>query len=385
MTRYPVFLRIKIKNICFTDIQSTGLRRVFFYLFFIAAFSITAQEISPMQKDEGTEEWSIHQLLALPSPSLSIAAVGDLMLSAVAESTVVANGADYPYEGTRDVLMSADIAVANLEAPLTATGTRFVNKKYTFKVPPAFVTGIKNAGFDVVTLANNHIMDWGSEGLANTLAVLDSQQIAHCGAGVNRLKACEPVVMESCGFKVAFIGFSLTFPQEFWATRNRCGTCLATDSLLQQVITAAEADADVVVVNFHWGAEKWTSPKEYQIHFAHLAIDLGADLVLGHHPHVLQGLEVYKNRLIAYSLGNYAFGSRSQTARDSILLTVHVNPSGLVQAQVNPISVYNSLVRYQPRLMQGPEKERVLSELNHISLMLNQGQNIISPDGTILP
>jgi poly-gamma-glutamate capsule biosynthesis protein CapA/YwtB (metallophosphatase superfamily) len=322
---------------------------------------------------------------SLSSKVFSIAAVGDLMLGAAAESTIVANGVDYPFQYTTNILSAADIAVANLEAPLTASGIRFLDKKYTFKVIPDFIQGIKNAGFDVLTLANNHIADWGCEGLSNTLAILDSNRLIHCGAGVNVHRACEPVLLEKSAVKIAFIGFSLTFPEEFWASDSVCGTCFATESRIHEVITKAKAQARLVVVCFHWGAEKSTIPKDYQKQFGHLAVDSGADLVIGHHPHVLQGLELYKNRLIAYSLGNFVFGSNSQTSRDSAILVATVGSAGIIQAVIHPISVYNDQVHFRPEIMTGSEKDRVISVLNELSLPLNRMRPIISADGIILP
>ena len=118
--------------------------------------------------------------------------------------------------------------------------------------------------------------------------------------------------------------------------------------------------------------------------YGHLAIDSGADLVIGHHPHVLQGLEIYKDRLIAYSLGNFSFGSYSRSARDSIILQVRLDHRGLLIAQVIPISVYNYDVEFQPRIINGPSRESVIQTLNQLSLSLNGGKEIIRKSGLIV-
>ncbi|MBN1996366.1 CapA family protein [candidate division KSB1 bacterium] len=319
-----------------------------------------------------------------PFPLVSITAVGDLMLSSYAADFVRQKGVDYPFDSTRTFVAAADIAIANLEAPLSNTGTRFADKTFTFKVPPYFVAGIKNAGFDVVTCANNHIVDFGCEGLENTLAILDSMGIKYCGAGENVTRACSETVVEHFGVRVAFLGYSMTYPQEFWATAARCGTCYPTDEKLINTIKNAQQNADLVVVSFHWGGEKRIYPKNYQTYFAHLAVDSGADLVLGHHPHVLQGMEIYKGRLIAYSLGNYAFGSYSHNSRDSICLKTFISPSGLVYARLFPISVYNYDVHFQPRPLRGGQYTRVIQQLNEISAGMNGGRHIIHEDGTIM-
>lgn len=320
-----------------------------------------------------------------PRSLVSIAAVGDLMLGSWIVNVVKRKGVDYPYDSTRMWLKSADFAIANLEAPLTDSGAVYENKTYTFKVPPYFARGIRNAGIDVVTLANNHILDFDCEGLENTIAALSENGVAHCGAGSDKAEACKPVILDQFGIRVAFIGFSMTFPKEFWASDTSCGTCYPTESQLKKSIRLAEEQADLTVVSFHWSAEKRTTPKEYQRYFAHLAIDSGADLVLGHHPHVLQGVEIYNGRLIAYSLGNYVFGSYSSNSRTSIVLQAMINPSGLLYARAIPISVLNTSVEFQPRPLRGAARQHVIDELNELSRHLNQDRDIFDKDGRVYP
>ncbi len=319
-----------------------------------------------------------------PLPLISLVAVGDLMMGSWVIDIVNREGYDFPFDSTRTIIKSADVAVANLEAPFSLTGTSF-EKKYTFKVPPVLAQGIKNAGFDVLTLANNHMVDFGCEGVMNTRAALDSFGLFYCGAGANREQACSPVYVDCMGVKVAFIAFSLTFPKEFWADDTSCGTCFASERSLKRALAESEKNADVTIVSFHWGAEKMTVPKDYQIHLAHSSIDAGADLVLGHHPHVLQGIEIYKNKLIAYSLGNYVFGSFSRNSKDSIVLQTLISPQGLINAHVYPINVYNHEVGFQPRLVKGKERSRIIENLNGLSRDLNFGKNLIDQKGFIFP
>jgi poly-gamma-glutamate synthesis protein (capsule biosynthesis protein) len=318
-------------------------------------------------------------------PIITIAAVGDLMMSSWIIDIVNERGVDFPFDGTRHLIESADVAIANLEAPFTKDGERFEDKKYTFKVPPNFVNGIANAGFDVVTMANNHIVDFGCDGILDSFSALEGAGLYHCGAGRNRDEACSPTIVDVNGVKVAFLGFSMTYPDDFWATSARCGTCYPSESLLYNVITQAEEQADLTVVSFHWGAEKHNSPREYQKKFGRLAIDFGADLVLGHHPHVLQGLELYQGKLIAYSLGNYVFASYSNVARTSMVLQAQIDQNGLLMAKVIPINVHNHSINFQPVVFTGERRQQVIDELNEFSLPLNQGRTIINDDGYILP
>ena len=176
----------------------------------------------------------------------------------------------------------------------------------------------------------------------------------------------------------------MTFPTEFYAKKDTAGTAYPEPELMQQSLKFWDNLVDFTIVSFHWGAEKRETPKDYQIYFAHLAIDSGADLILGHHPHVLQGVELYKNRLIAYSLGNFAFGSYSKHAVDSIILKAHLNSNGLDYAQCIPINVDNREVEFQPAVLNGERKEAVLSKLTTLSLELNSGRNILGSSGILL-
>jgi poly-gamma-glutamate capsule biosynthesis protein CapA/YwtB (metallophosphatase superfamily) len=307
------------------------------------------------------------------------------MMSSWIIDVVHEKGVDFPFDSTRQFIQTADVAIANLEAPLTVEGERFADKKYTFKVPPHFVAGIASAGFNVVTMANNHIVDFGCEGILNSFAALEDAGIHHCGAGRNIEEACAPTIIDVNGIKVAFLGFSMTYPDEFWANRTRCGTCYPTEQLLYERVSEAERLADLTIVSFHWGAEKYNSPRAYQTSYGHLAIDCGADLVLGHHPHVLQGVELYKGKLIAYSLGNYIFASYSNSASTSMVLRAKIAANGLLLAKIIPINVHNESINFQPVAFKGEMKRRVLAELNDYSKLLNGGKWVIDDDGYILP
>ncbi len=157
-------------------------------------------------------------------PFVSIAAVGDIMLGNHTTYYIEKYGVNYPFDSTKAILFQPHLTFGNLESPFTNTGKRF-DKRFNFKVPPKYAVGLINAGFDVVTLANNHILDYGIEGLNNTLAVLDSIGLAYCGAGLTLEQAQKPAIIEKNGYKIAFLGYSMTFPEEFWAaTRSNGGT-----------------------------------------------------------------------------------------------------------------------------------------------------------------
>ena len=297
---------------------------------------------------------------------ITIAATGDVMLGGSMAATVREQGADYPFDKTRGILTGADIAIGNLEAPFGTKGIAF-KKRFTFLVPPRNAGALRNAGFDAVALANNHMIDYGLEPLKATLSLLDSLGIAHSGAGLNAAQARKPGIVERNGIRVAFLSYSRVHPTQFWAGRKKPGTAAANEMEVVADINAAKQMAELVVVSFHWGAELMDRPKDYQVRLAHAAIDAGADLVLGHHPHVLQGLELYRGKLIAYSLGNFAFGSGSRKCTESIILIAEFSGGKLVEVRAVPLCVDNHRVFYQPTPVAGGEGTRILDKLNAIS------------------
>jgi poly-gamma-glutamate capsule biosynthesis protein CapA/YwtB (metallophosphatase superfamily) len=323
--------------------------------------------------------------LAVPfQGAVSVVGVGDMMMGSRAQPVIEVRGSDYPFEALSSLILSADAAVGNLEAPFTASGTPF-EKTFTFRVPCRYALGLKNAGFDVLTLANNHILDFGPSGLFSTLDILDSLEIAHCGAGQDRDEAEGAVVIRKAGWSIAFLAFSLTYPEEFWAGPASPGTAFYSAGRAKERIEYIRDSTDLIVVSFHWGKELNKDPEPYQRETAHAVIDWGADLVLGHHPHSLQGLELYKGRLIAYSLGNFVFGAYSQSVRESVVLEARFDRQGLLYARIVPISVYNDSVAFRPIPLEGQDRLRILDSLNVHSVALNGGKKILDASGILLP
>jgi len=318
-----------------------------------------------------------------PVKTLSLSFVGDLQMGGSCLSVISARGSDYPFDSTRTLISISDLSVANLEAPFVLHGKPF-NKKFTFRVDPGYAAGPLRAGFDVFTLANNHILDYGSEGLNTTLLTLDSLQINYCGAGKNIDDAEKPCLVAVNDWKIAFFAFSLTFPAEFWAKKDKPGTAYPYLKRIKTKIKEVRDTCDLIVIAFHWGGELWTTPKPYQQYYAHRVIDCGADIVVGHHPHVLQGIEMYKGKLIAYSLGNYVFGSYSRNVSFSMILRLRYDNQGLLYGEVIPIDVYNPRVQFCPTLIRGEKRVQIIDKLNTISSTLNNSKKIIRDSGLIV-
>jgi poly-gamma-glutamate capsule biosynthesis protein CapA/YwtB (metallophosphatase superfamily) len=309
---------------------------------------------------------------ALPAEAgtVVLTLVGDIMLAGSASSTLSREGYEYPFAATAPILRGSDIAVGNLETPIAHEGVEFTGKKFRFKANPKAASAISKAGFSVLTLANNHIMDFGAQGLAETRQNLKKENILYTGAGRNLAEARIPALIEKNGQKIAFLAYSLTHPAEFYAGPEQPGTAPGYPRFFQEDIKKAKACADYVVVSFHWGTENATFPKPYQIGVARMAIDAGADVVVGHHPHVLQGIERYKGRLILYSLGNFAFGSMSRNAETSVMAKI-VLDHGVREVELFPLNVMNTEVRYQPALLKGSRGKRVIFHLQELSRRWN--------------
>ncbi|WP_096360489.1 CapA family protein [Sulfuricaulis limicola] len=311
---------------------------------------------------------------------LRIAAVGDIMLGGTAAPEMQKYGYDYPFEQTKDILKQAQIVFGNLEGPLTDGGAAGTAKQYVFRSPPDKVApALARAGFNVVSLANNHTLDYGAEGLEDTRAALDKAGIRHAGAGRNAAEARQPVYMMADGVTVAVLAYSLTFPEEFWAGPDKPGTAFGHEKHVRADVAAARQTADIVVVSFHWGQEGKTELRDYQTQLAHAAIDAGAAAVLGHHPHILQGVERYKDGVILYSLGNFAFGSFSNTATRSAIALLTFRDRQWRELKMVPLNVKNAEVVFQPRPLVGRDAAEVVGQLQQLSQSL--GTTLENRDG----
>lgn len=213
--------------------------------------------------------------------------------------------------GYREVIGRADFFMVNEEFPFSDRGKQAEDKQYTFRLPPDKVRLFGEMEIDGVTLANNHALDFGQEALSDTCNVLDTAGILHTGAGENLESASYPVSVNLVGKQIAILGATRVIPEANWAAgKNHGGMLAAYDprQLLERIHALRQGN-DYVIVYLHWGIERKEQPEKYQRQLGQQCIDAGADLVIGAHPHVLQGIEYYKGKPIVYSLGNFVFGS----------------------------------------------------------------------------
>lgn len=306
-----------------------------------------------------------------------IHAVGDIMLAGSGEKIYRKYGYDYPFAATREILQQGDIVIGNLESPLASSGIEFTDKKFRFKVDPQAALALKKAGFTHLSLANNHILDFGVAGLQETLAALAANSIISAGAGQNLTAARKAGITAIHGVKVAFLSYSLTYPEEFFAGKETAGTAPGYAALFTADIAAAKKQADCVIVAFHWGGEGLDKPKAYQIIAAHRAVDAGADIIIGHHPHTLQGVEYYGKGVIFYSLGNYAFGSYSRSSEISMIARITFD-AGIRAVEIIPLSVLNSQVKFQPQPLSGAAVDKAAMKIGRLSSGLKSYLTVVN-------
>jgi poly-gamma-glutamate capsule biosynthesis protein CapA/YwtB (metallophosphatase superfamily) len=287
-----------------------------------------------------------------PSFHVNLAAVGDIMLARTIGEQVESQGPEIVFSGVQSVFKTADVLVGNLECTLTEGGDQ-QPKGYPFAASPETTQALALAGFDVLSLANNHSMDYGREGLIDTINNLAQYGITSVGAGEDLAKALTPAMLERNGLRMAFLAYvdvpmeENGFDTRTWiATASTPGIAWADLDQIRSDVIAARQQADIVIVLLHSGYEVGTyipSISPNQQAEAYAAIDAGATLVIGSHPHILQTIERYRNGLIAYSLGNFAFDGYQGIANASIILRVVLTPEGVESYDYVPVLIENGL------------------------------------------
>jgi poly-gamma-glutamate synthesis protein (capsule biosynthesis protein) len=278
--------------------------------------------------------------------------VGDTCFARGVEQAAARAEASYPFTRMMADLQSADIAFGNLECALTRHDVA-VPKKYNFRASPGWAKRLAAAGFSVVSLANNHSQDYGRRGLADTLQSLREAGVRAAGAGMTLAEAHRPQIIRRKGIVVAFLAYLGMFPAILPIHPSEPSVAMADLPQMKRDIAAARKKAGVVVVSLHAGAEMVRTPTWRQKSLSRGAIDAGADMVVGHHPHVVQAVEHYKGKTIFYSLGNFVFNPSPSFLRDptgpwSAMAEVTVGPRGIVRTTLIPLRI----VDRQPRRKQ---------------------------------
>jgi poly-gamma-glutamate synthesis protein (capsule biosynthesis protein) len=270
-------------------------------------------------------------------PTVSVAFVGDILLDS-APGKAIARGED-PFTETEGLFRGAALRVGNLECPV-ATGGTVVEKVYTFRAAPA-VLPVLHRHFDAVSVANNHSGDYGPVAFAETLQHLDDEHVLRFGGGQNLPQAHEPLLVERGGIKLALLGYDDFLPRTFEAGDARPGVAwVEAEQIVYDIAQARAAGADVVIPFLHWGWENEPEPCADQRALARRLLDAGADAVIGAHPHVTQGAEMYRGKPIIYSLGNFVFDLLDEPANARAwVLRLELDRHGVVSFRTSAVHI----------------------------------------------
>jgi hypothetical protein len=304
-------------------------------------------------------------LETIGSGDFSLVAVGDIMLGGRSRKFINEFGAKYVFECVRPLFRRTPIGLANLEGPIAREAEK-LERNYSYRVSPRMTKAMLKAGINVVTLANNHLLDCGRDGVLESLQLLREAGVAVIGAGENKQTAHTPAIVQADNLRLGFLGY-------YWNRRTAArgpwpGSAMDTPpELLAADIAALKGKVDRIVATFHWGVPYVREPSEADRAKARFAVDCGADIVIGHHPHLVQPFEIYRGRPIFYSVGNFTFGSGNSRG-ESLLLGLRFQKNK-TSIEVYPAYVKNRdpRVHYQPKILRGAGAQRLLRMLAEIS------------------
>ena len=335
-----------------------------------AADAAAAEDLVNIEEEASAEE----NKNTLSEPvSLTVSVVGDCTLGTDETFSYDTSlnayydsyGKDYFFQNVKSIFQEDDLTIANMEGTLTTLDTR-EEKQFAFKAPPEYAQILSSGSVEAVNMANNHSHDYGEQSYTDTLSALDQENIVHFGYD-------ETAVMDVKGIKVGLVGI--------YELNDHLGR---EQQVKDNIAKVKEEGAQLIIDIFHWGNEKEEVPDSNQTTLGRLAIDEGADLVCGHHPHVLQGIETYKGKNIVYSLGNFCFGGNSAPSdMDSMIFqqTFTIDSDGVQADNVTniiPCSIssdygYNN---YQPTPAQGEEADRILQKIEERSSYIEPAQTV---------
>ncbi len=324
---------------------------------------VAIQETETLETEFSRQETELEVLQTEQDDTITIVFAGDVLIAEAIEHR-------YDAEGMKGLLseelllemQNADICMVNNEFQFSNRGTPMEDKQYTFQTDPKYVQILKDMGVDIVSLANNHTIDFGLEALQDTFAALDGADILYAGAGDTKERAEALQVIEADGKKIGFLAATRVIPVAEWNVENRQPGLFATydDTRLLACIKEAKEECDFLAVYLHWGIEREALPQEYQTVIAKHCVEAGADVIIGAHPHVLQSVEFIEDKPVFYSLGNYIFNA---SIEKTMLVKVEIQADGEVSYQLIPASAKN----WKTSCLEGKEAEALFSYINEIS------------------
>jgi poly-gamma-glutamate synthesis protein (capsule biosynthesis protein) len=293
-------------------------------------------------------------------------AVGDILLDRHIRQAIEEKGLQYPLSRAQDLIHGHDLAFCNVESSISDRGSR-VHGLWRFRGDPAFVPMLSDAGFNLASVANNHTLDYGREAFSDTLAALKAGGITPIGGGKNQAAAIAPTFVKKGGLTFAFIG-NEDVPLDGFTDQpehsHLPGPAQASIRAIEASVRRAKKNADVVVVSQHWGFEYEDQPRPYQVQWAHRIIDAGASLLIGHHPHVLQGLESYHGGTILYSLGNFVFDQKRTRQTQTVIFECEFQKDGVHAPRLLPMRID---ANFRPGQPEKQDAAQILAWMEKIS------------------
>ena len=292
---------------------------------------------------------------------------GDVMLSRVVGQKITKyNDYSWPFRAVAEILSGADLAIVNLESQFLQNSKNYFvpTGSFSFKADPRTVSGLKLAGIDVVSLANNHFGNQGERGMADTFEILKNNHIDYLGAGKNIFEAHKPVIREIKGIKFGFLAYG--YPEDLYtASTSTSGIANMNLARAKEDIKKTKEQTQITIVLMHAGTEYISLPNAQQKEFAYSAIDAGADAVVGHHPHWVQQMEIYQGKPIIYSLGNLVFDQMwSLETREGAVVKIYFQDDSLEQLEIIPVRIEDY---GQPKIIGDQEEKQ--------AILLRMGQN----------
>jgi poly-gamma-glutamate synthesis protein (capsule biosynthesis protein) len=311
--------------------KQTDLHTFIAIVFFLVTIPIASFISSPSETVKVTKD---------PNSQLTITMVGDMMFGRNIKDYIASRkGYDYSFEHVLPYFRASDYVTGNFENPITSKEEDEYKKADKFihiSTEKEAATALKKAGFHSVTLANNHMLDYGPDALSETIEAFAKAGVDTVGAGRDYTDARRVSYKEVNGIRIAIVGLSEVMPKEFAAKKNRAGIAsMKNVKSLVPLIVKAKRGADLVIVHAHWGAEYDSGAHPVQEQLGRIMIDAGADIVIGHHPHVLEPVEIYNGGVIFYSLGNFVFDQGWSRTRESVLAQYKINFTQCISAMDN--------------------------------------------------
>lgn len=310
-------------------------------------------------------------------PEITLTFSGDTMFDWGLRPVIQNKGADYPFEHVKSEIKKADLSFINLESVFTNRENKYPGQLFWIKSDPSTLQAIKNTGYDIVNIGNNHTLDYWQGGLMDTISHVEKMGFPYIGAGKNAEDAYTAREINVKGKKFKFLSFVRFMPDFTWvAGKEKAGVANGYDlNLVTKTIKEQKKNADYMIVYMHWGVEKTNRPADYQKEYVKKIVEAGADAIVGSHPHWLQGFEYYNKVPVAYSLGNFLFPDyvKNHSAETGVLTMKFKGEN--VQMSFNPYMIHNN----QITPIQGDNKKNMLQYLQSIS---NDVQ--IEQDGKII-